>query len=151
MSQTRQPLTIGGISTRPMKPGGARTTLSPMADTDASLGRKVVTFFKRLVIAAIVLALGGLAVFLLSQQNARLKLEEAQHQIEEAISQLKIATEGQNRHARSANQMLMVVEPEAKVMVDVLRKAVNALSQPAKGAQDPSEIAAPPEPEKAAP
>jgi hypothetical protein len=63
--------------------------------------------------------------------SARMKLEDAQRQIEEAVAQLKIATETPNRHSRSANQMLMVVEPTSKIMVESLRKAVNALSTPA--------------------
>ena len=63
--------------------------------------------------------------------SARMKLEDAQRQIEEALTQLKISTESNNRHARSAYQMLSTVEPQSKVMVDTLRKAVNALSAPA--------------------
>src|SRR5438046_2845907 len=42
-----------------------------MADSDTSFGSKVMTFLRRLLITAIVLGLASLAVFLLSQQNAR--------------------------------------------------------------------------------
>lgn len=63
--------------------------------------------------------------------SARMKLEDAQRQIEEALTQLKISTESNNRHARSAYQMLSAVEPQSKVMVETLRKAVNGLSAPA--------------------
>jgi hypothetical protein len=63
--------------------------------------------------------------------SARMKLEDAQREIEEAVMQLKIATETPNRHSRSANQMLLAVEPTSKSMVESLRKAVNALSAPA--------------------
>jgi hypothetical protein len=72
--------------------------------------------------------------------SARGKLEDAQRLIEEAVAQLKIATDTPNRHSRSANQMLLVVEPTSKVMVESLRKAVNALSAPAA---DPNAAIAP--------
>ncbi len=71
--------------------------------------------------------------------SARMKLEDAQRQIEEALQQLKFATESNNRHSKSAYNMLSVVEPQSKVMVDTLRKAVNGLSAPAQ----PPEGAAP--------
>jgi hypothetical protein len=70
--------------------------------------------------------------------SARMKLEEAQRQIEEAIAQLKIATETQNRHSREANMMLLEVEPTTRTMVESLRKAVNALSTPAKDPNAPT-------------
>lgn len=63
--------------------------------------------------------------------SARMKLEDAQKQIEEALVQLKLSTEGNNKHSRSAYQMLSAVEPQAKILVETLRKAVNALSAPA--------------------
>lgn len=79
--------------------------------------------------------------------SARMKLEDAQRQIEEALSQLRISTESNNKHARSAYQMLTAVEPQAKNMIETLRKAVNALSAPA--GQIPLEGA--PKPEGTAP
>jgi hypothetical protein len=74
--------------------------------------------------------------------SARMKLEDAQKQIEEALTQLKISTESNNRHSRSAYQMLTAVEPQSKVMVETLRKAVNGLSAPA--GQTPLETGTPP-------
>lgn len=84
--------------------------------------------------------------------SARMKLEDAQRQIEEAVAQLKIATETPNRHSRSANQMLLVVEPTSKVMIESLRKAVNALSAPAAEPNAPvaPQLGAPPAPPPAA-
>jgi hypothetical protein len=70
--------------------------------------------------------------------TARARLEDAQRQTEEALVQLKLAAQAQNRHAREANQMLTAVEPEAKALSEALRKAVHTLSAPAT----------PPEPEK---
>jgi hypothetical protein len=78
--------------------------------------------------------------------SARMKLEDAQRQIEEALVQLRFSTESNNRHARSAYQMLTAVEPQAKTLVETLRKAVNALSAPA--GQTPLE-GAPPSPQPA--
>jgi hypothetical protein len=69
--------------------------------------------------------------------SARMKLEDAQRQIEEALTQLKIATETPNRHSRSANQMLLMVEPTSKVMVESLRRAVNTISAGANDANAP--------------
>jgi hypothetical protein len=88
--------------------------------------------------------------------SARTKLEDAQRLIEEAVAQLKIASDTPNRHSRSANQMLIVVEPTSKSMVESLRKAVNALSTGAKdNAQLAPELGAPstptPAPEAAKP
>ncbi len=63
--------------------------------------------------------------------SARLRLEDAQKQIDEALSQLKLAAQDDTRHARSANQMLLEIEPNAKLLSDSLRRAVHSLSQPA--------------------
>lgn len=72
--------------------------------------------------------------------SARVKLEDAQRQIEEALQQLKFATESNNRHSKSAYNMLTAVEPQSKVMVETLRQAVHGLSAPAQ----PPEGATPP-------
>lgn len=90
--------------------------------------------------------------------TARARLEDAQKQVEEALVQLKLASQAQNRHARAANQMLTAVEPEAKALAEALRKAVFTLSGPAEpekkaepaDAPKPGE-AAPAKPEAAAP
>jgi hypothetical protein len=63
--------------------------------------------------------------------SARMKLEDAQKTIEEALVQLRMSTETNNRHSRSAYQMLTAVEPQAKTLVETLRKAVIGLSAPA--------------------
>lgn len=62
--------------------------------------------------------------------SARMKFEEAQKLIEEALMQLKLSTESNNKHSRSAYQMLTSVEPQSKVLVETLRKAVIGLSAP---------------------
>lgn len=84
--------------------------------------------------------------------TARARLEDAQKQIEEALVQLKLASQAQNRHARSASQMLTEVEPSAKALSESLRKAVHTLSAPAEQPKPPeppkpAEPAAAPKPE----
>lgn len=76
--------------------------------------------------------------------TARARLEDAQKQTEEALVQLKLAAQAQNRHARAANQMLTEVEPSAKALSEALRKAVHTLSAPAEPPKPPPA----PEPEK---
>ncbi|MBK7863237.1 MAG: IF-2 protein [Archangiaceae bacterium] len=85
--------------------------------------------------------------------SARMKLEDAQKQIEEALGQLRISTESNNRHQRSAYQMLTAVEPQSKLLVETLRKAVNGLSAPAGQAPLENNGVAPPpaQPTPAAP
>lgn len=68
---------------------------------------------------------------------ARTRLEDAQRQIEEAVGQLKVAAQSQNRHTREASQMLLAVEPDAKRLSDTLRSAVHNLSQPAAPVAQP--------------
>ena len=75
--------------------------------------------------------------------SARMKLEDAQRQIEEALQQLKFATESNNRHSKSAFNMLTTIEPQSKVMVETLRKAVNGLSAPANPPPAPTPTPAP--------
>lgn len=62
---------------------------------------------------------------------ARTRLEDSRLKVEEALEQLKRAASTDSRHQRQANQMLLVVEPQAKAFSDALRSAVHQLSQPA--------------------
>jgi len=78
--------------------------------------------------------------------SARMKLEDAQRQIEEALQQLKFATESNNRHSKSAYNMLTAIEPQSKSMVEALRKAVNGLSAPANPPEGTAPAPAPAEP-----
>jgi len=64
---------------------------------------------------------------------ARAKLDDARRSIAEAMAQLKIAAGAQNRHARSANQMMSEVQPQANALEEALRRAVHTLSAPATG------------------
>lgn len=72
--------------------------------------------------------------------QARQKMDDARKLIAEALGQLRLASESDNRHARSAHQMLTVVEPATLQLEDALRKAVHSLSVP------PSREAPPPTP-----
>jgi len=71
---------------------------------------------------------------------ARSKLDDARRQIGEALTQLRIAAGVQNRHTRSANQMINEVGPAASALEEALRRAVHTLSSP------PESAAAPPPP-----
>jgi len=73
-----------------------------------------------------------------SYYTARMKLEEGQKQIEEALAALKLAAESDTRHARSANQMILAVEPEAKALTDAVRKA-STMSVPPPGKVEPAQ------------
>lgn len=78
---------------------------------------------------------------------ARTKLDDARSQVVEAIAQLKIAATTQNRHAHSANQMILEVEPAAKAFEEALRRAAHSLSEPpgaAPGMPGPGTSAQPP-------
>jgi hypothetical protein len=75
--------------------------------------------------------------------TARRKLEDGQRQVEEALAQLKIAADTDNKHARSANQMIVAVEPQARALAEALRTAVNSLSAPAPVAAPPAPVPAP--------
>lgn len=70
--------------------------------------------------------------------QARTKLEDAQRLVSEGLSQLRHAAESKNRHARSANQMLTAVEPQAKALEEALRAAVHSLSAPAAQPEPPA-------------
>jgi hypothetical protein len=61
---------------------------------------------------------------------ARNKLDEARRTVAEALSQLKIAAGVQNRHARSATQMISEVEPAAAALEEALRRAIHVLGSP---------------------
>jgi len=76
---------------------------------------------------------------------ARTRLEDAQRQIDEALTQLKVAAQSENRHARAANQMLLVMEGPSKTLSDALRTAVHSLSAPA-GSPELPPVALPPPP-----
>lgn len=77
--------------------------------------------------------------------QGRLKLDEARKLLAEGLSQLHVAADGQNKHSRSANQMLLAVEPPGKALEEALRAAVNQLSTPAAPAA-PAQPATPPAP-----
>jgi hypothetical protein len=62
---------------------------------------------------------------------ARSKLDQARGEVAEAIAQLKLAAAARNRHAHSANQMILELEPAAKAFEEALRKAAHGLSAPA--------------------
>ncbi|HEX4621614.1 MAG TPA: IF-2 protein, partial [Myxococcaceae bacterium] len=62
--------------------------------------------------------------------QGRVKLDEARKRITDALAELRLAADSQNRHSRSANQMLLAVEKPAKALEDALREAVNSLSTP---------------------
>ncbi|ADO73599.1 hypothetical protein [Stigmatella aurantiaca] len=69
--------------------------------------------------------------------QARQKMEDARKLISEALAQLRLAAESNNRHSRSANQMLTVVSPATTALEAALRAAVHSLSAP-RAAPEPS-------------
>jgi hypothetical protein len=75
--------------------------------------------------------------------QARLKMEDARKLIAEAMAQLRLASESENRHARTANQMLTVVEPATTALEQALRTAVHTLSAPPSKETQPPAPAAP--------
>jgi hypothetical protein len=71
--------------------------------------------------------------------QARQKLDEARRLIVEAQAQLKLASESDNRHSRTAAQMLSKVTEPAHRLEQALREAVQVLSAPrAREAQQPT-------------
>jgi hypothetical protein len=76
--------------------------------------------------------------------QARQKLDDARKLITDALGQLRLAAEGDNRHSRSANQMLTKVEPSAARLEQDLRDAVHSLSAPASK-EEPQPAPATPE------
>jgi hypothetical protein len=76
--------------------------------------------------------------------QARQKMDDARKLISDALAQLKLAAESDNRHARNANQMLTAVEPATQALEEALRKAVHSLSAPpSKEQAEPPATAAP--------
>ena len=75
--------------------------------------------------------------------QARQKLEDARKQIAEALTQLQVAAESQNKNARSANQMLTTVGPAARQLEEALRTAVHTQSAPREPAPTPAQPQAP--------
>ncbi len=84
--------------------------------------------------------------------QARQKLDDARKLMSEAMAQLRLAAESDNRHSRSAHQMLTRVEPPIAALEQSLREAVHTLSAPPSRAPPPpspapgSEPQAPSEP-----
>jgi hypothetical protein len=62
--------------------------------------------------------------------QARQKLDEARRLIAEAMAQLKLASESENRHSRNATEMLSKVTPSTTALEQALREAVHTLSAP---------------------
>jgi uncharacterized membrane protein len=75
---------------------------------------------------------------------ARSMIEQARTEVAEALAQLKLAATTRNRHAHSANQMILELEPAAKAFEEALRKAAHGLSGPAEGESGRSEPRNPP-------
>jgi len=73
----------------------------------------------------------------LSYYLARSKLDDARKQLAEAMAQLQLAADSNNRHARSAHQMLLEVREPTKALEESLQKAVHSLSSPAEAPPKP--------------
>jgi hypothetical protein len=88
----------------------------------------------------------------LSYYLARTRLDDARRQLAEAMAQLQIAADSNDRNARSAHQMLLEVREPGKALEEALRRAVHSLSTPAKSPDTPAAPApAPAAPAPAAP
>jgi hypothetical protein len=84
--------------------------------------------------------------------QARQKMDDARRLITEALAQLRLASESDNRHARTAHQMLTLVEPATTTLEEALRKAVHTLSAPpSRDAQPPAPATPGPQPSPQAP
>lgn len=68
---------------------------------------------------------------------ARSRIEDAQRTLADGLSQLKLSATSTNRHARTASQMLLVVEPAAKHLDEALRQALAGLSAPPSAGEAP--------------
>jgi hypothetical protein len=66
--------------------------------------------------------------FFLSQQ----RLDDARKQLEEALTQLKLAAESDSRHKNEAGLMLLAVEPQVKLLATTLR-ATTTMSKSGDG------------------
>lgn len=62
--------------------------------------------------------------------QARNKFEDARKLVAEALVQLKLAADAENRHSRSAHQMISEIEPISNTLSEALRKAVHTQSAP---------------------
>jgi len=82
----------------------------------------------------------------LSYYLARTRLDDARKQLAEAMSQLQLAADSNDRHARSAHQMLLEVREPSKALEEALRRAVHTLSTPAQGPDKPAAPAPTPAP-----
>ncbi len=74
---------------------------------------------------------------------ARTRLDDARKLLDEALQQLKLAADTDTRHSKDATQLLLAIEPQAKVMSDNLRSAVHGLPiapMPAAPKSDPSPV-----------
>ena len=74
----------------------------------------------------------------LSYYLARTKLDDARKMLAEAMTQLQIAADSNDRHARSAHQMLLEVNEPSKALEEALRRAVHQLSEPAENPEKPA-------------
>jgi hypothetical protein len=79
--------------------------------------------------------------------QARQKLDEARRLIAEALAQLKLASESDNRHSSNATQMLSKVTPSTTALEQALREAVHTLSAP-RAKEAPQPTPTPPAPEQ---
>lgn len=59
----------------------------------------------------------------------RSQLDEARRSVAEGLAQLKVAANGDTRHARAANQMITAVEGAALELEEALRRAVHTLGE----------------------
>ena len=62
--------------------------------------------------------------------RGRSLLSQAHKLFSDGVEQLRIATQTENPHTRSAQQMLLEVEPRAVSFDEALRRAVHLLSAP---------------------
>ena len=69
--------------------------------------------------------------------QARQKLEEARRDVEEALTQLRLAAESRNRHTQSANHWLSSVGPAAEALEQALRAAEGSVAPRTTPAETP--------------
>lgn len=77
---------------------------------------------------------------------ARLSLEEAQRQVDVAMTQLRLASGVDAKHSKDANRMLNAVEAPARALNDALKAAVNGTAVPAPVTPDVKDPPASPPP-----
>ena len=78
--------------------------------------------------------------------QAKLQLDQARRLIASALAQLKLAADSQTRHAQNAHQMVTEVEPAAKQLEEVLRRAVHTTAVQGDDTGVPEEAAPAPTP-----